>query len=102
MVGTLADGANAAGTTAYRARVGVAMVQVAYQVSQENVNDVGDTSRWNRRRSLSVQALQDPALWQARFAWAIQAQPSARDSAIDDATLVQLVTDLWDAVAGSA
>jgi hypothetical protein len=85
-------------------RIRVAATRVAVDVAQESTTGSGGDVRYARRQALARLLLDQDTDGQAvldRFVWGVIGQmPLA--AAPTDAELQQIVTDVWDALAGVA
>lgn len=84
----------------FRDRVMVAMIVTAVNVAAEGASS--DQRKDSLRAALATNALNDPAGYIDRFAWATVSNATVADAGINapDGDLEYVMASLWDALAG--
>lgn len=96
-----ADAAALAKDPTFVDRVTMAMILAGGQVAIEDKSGFPDTQTAPLRNGLAVKVLNDPLPWGKIFAWLVMFHPAARDPAVTDDKLTQIILWEWNAVSGA-
>lgn len=97
---TFLDAAAVARDPDFQARVLVASLKAATNVSAENFTPGGDYQAYLRRAALAADMFQRGELRTAAWAWAVASQPGITGLNATDGDIEFTVNALWDHMAG--